>query len=486
MRTPTLLEIVSGLVGGATMAGLLALSTCSPEVAVLERVKTLGELRVATINSPTTYYIGVSGPTGFEYDLARGFADSLGVKLKILVEESPSAVIAAVQNGRAHLGAAGLAVTAGRQRQVQFTPAVRRVLPQLVYRQGLEKPAGFADLKGRLRVASGSSAAERLQSLRADHPSLDIAEEPDTDAEALLYQVAEGTLDYTVANSDLVAINRRYHPELRIGFAAADWQDLAWGLGRGDDSLLAAATEYLQTLGTAELTRMRDRYFGHVAHVNTLGAAALATHVRTRLPRFRKVFETAATKTGLDWRLLAAVGYQESHWDPDAVSYTGVRGLMQITSDTAAFLGIQDRLDPVQSIHGAARYLVKLKAQIPESVPEPDRTWMTLAAYNIGYGHLSDARKLTDLQGGDPDRWLDVRNALPLLTQFKWFSKTEYGYARGLEAMSYVGNVRGYYDVLVWISEGRGKPPPKLEEEPSVPAPKERQKPPLNIESPVL
>jgi membrane-bound lytic murein transglycosylase F len=179
--------------------------------------------------------------------------------------------------------------------------------------------------------------------------------------------------------------------------------------------------------------------------------------IRERLPALRPLFEDAGRRYDLDWRLLAAVGYQESHWDPAAVSRTGVRGIMMLTQRTARQLGIDDRTDPEQSIIGGARYLRSMIDRIPDRIEHPDRLWLALAAYNIGMGHLEDARVLTERRGGDPDRWVDVRESLPLLTQERWYRQTRYGYARGYEPVDYVQNVRTFYEILLWL-EGRDHP----------------------------
>jgi len=161
-----------------------------------------------------------------------------------------------------------------------------------------------------------------------------------------------------------------------------------------------------------------------------------------------------------------------------------VRGLMMLTEDTAAELRVSRREDPLQSINGGARYIRQTLEALPGEIQEPDRTWMALAAYNVGMGHLIDARKLTQQRGGNPNHWVDVRATLPLLTQHKWFAKTEFGYARGHETVTYVTNVRTYYDMLVWMTTER--PPPKPEEQPEAPKLEKKKRDPLNITSPVL
>jgi membrane-bound lytic murein transglycosylase F len=468
------------LAGSLLLSGVL--STCSPSVPLMKRVESLGVVRVATFNSPTTYYVGATGPMGFEYDLTRTFAHELGLEVEILVAESPAEVVDLVLSGRAHLGA-GISVTPASERLMRFTPPLRSTALQLVYRSGSPKPKSLHELGGPLTIPTDSPAAQTLRELTRVNPQLVWQETEDYGAEELLFRVANGDAQYTIAPSDLVAINQRYYPQLRVAFTLTEFQNVAWAFAPGDDSLSARADRFLEGLDPRLLTQLRDRYFGHVSRVGHYGAVALATHTQTRLPRYRKAFEEAARHYGLDWRLLASVGYQESLWDPEAVSPTGVRGLMQITTDTAEFLKIQDRLDPFQSITGAARYLKQIHAKFPPEIQEPDRTWMTLAAYNVGYGHVLDAREITVLHGGDPNRWVEVRNHLPLLTQSKWHRRTKYGYARGHEAVTYVGNIRSYYDMLSWITGGKTLTAEK--DEPVTPEQRKQQEP-LNINSPVL
>ncbi len=421
----------------------------------LDRVRQSGVLRVATINSPTTYYMGPLGPTGFEYDLAEGLAKRLGVILQVEIAESASAAMALVKSGRVDLAAASLGVSTLREQHLRFSRPVLSVVPQLVYRAGETRPRSVDKLEGRLVVSADSVHAQRLAHLKQQNPALAWEESADDDSEDLLEKVASGEIDYTIANSDVIAINQRYYPRLRVGFDIAESQDLAWAFAPDrDTSFFDATAEYLNSIRDTELARLRDRHFGHIAQVDSYGAVALATHVKTRLPRYREAFQKQARRLGLDWRLLAAVAYQESMWDPDAISATGVRGLMQLTTDTATRLNIADREDPIQSISGGASYLRAIIDLLPKDIAEPDRTWLALAAYNMGVGHLNDVRELTEGLGGDSKRWLDVRNSLPLLGQPKWYQQTRHGYARGRQAMHFVGNVRSYFDMLVWLTEG--------------------------------
>ena len=441
----------------------------------LDRVKDNGELRVLTRNSGTTYYEGPNGPAGLEYDLAAGFAEYLGVKLNIETPESLSRILRKIQFGAADMAAAGLTVTAERQAVLNFSTSYQRITPQLVYRVGIRTPKNLNELQGNLEVVADSSHAERLRALQDEYPNLSFRETSELDSEQLLNLVWEQVIDYTVADSNEVAISRRFYPELRVAFDISSAEPLAWAFPRGEDrSLIEKADEYLKTLkDNGKLDRLLERYYGYVTDFDYVGTRRYMKHMEQRLPQFRQWFEEAGDMTGIDWRLLAAIGYQESHWNPKAVSPTGVRGIMMLTRATMQHLGItKSRLDPQASIEGGARYIARVKNRIPKRIGEPDRTWMALAAYNVGFGHLEDARVLVQSEGADPDKWIDVKKYLPLLSQKKWYKQTRHGYARGNEPVRYVENIRSYYDILVWVTDRDNVPKPRS--------------PALTIESPAL
>jgi membrane-bound lytic murein transglycosylase F len=422
---------------------------------LLEQIRDHNELIVLTRNSPTTYYEGVDGPTGFEYDLASRFAGYLGVELRIVVPPNFNDILPLIQRGDAHLAAAGLTITDKRKDIVRFGPVYQKITPQLVYRSGTPRPKSLADVKGQIDVVTGSSHAERLAVLKEKYPNLSWQEDEGVESEELLYLVWQQLYDYTIADSNELVINRRYYPELHPAFAISKPKSLAWAFARSDDdSLYNAAVAFFDKISKdGTLDQLIDRYYGHIGEFDYVGTRRYQAHIDQRLPAYRELFQLAAERFHMDWRLLAAIGYQESHWDPDAVSPTGVRGLMMLTRDAASDLEIDDLTDPEQSILGGTEYLQRMLRNISDEVPEPDRTWLGLAAYNIGLGHLEDARKLTLQNGGNPDKWVDVKKNLPLLSKEKWFQKTRYGYARGREPVRYVENVRSYYDILVWYTD---------------------------------
>ena len=441
------------IVGGLTM---LSMET---QVSILNEIKFSGKLAVATRNSPTTYYEGPDGPTGFEYDLAKRFADELGVELIVTVPETLDRVLSMVSNNEVHFAAAGLTVTPDRQQLFRFTEPYQHVTQQLIYRvnSGLPRPKSIPDLVGKhIEVITNSSHAERLKELQPKHAGLDWIESNDLNSDELLSLVSENIVDYTVADSNEMAINRRFYPELRVAFNISTKQPIAWAFPKSNDnSLFDAAIHFIKNMRrNGEIEQILERYYGHVMNFDYVGTRTYKTHITRRLPSYRDLFERAGKENNMDWRLLAAMAYQESHWNPNARSPTGVRGLMMLTMNTAKQLKIDDRLDPEQSIDGGSRYIRRMIDKMPEHIPEPDRTWMAMAAYNVGFGHLEDARIITQTRGGDPNSWNSVKENLPLLSRKNWYEKTKYGYARGWEPVRYVENIRSYYDLLVWHTDG--------------------------------
>lgn len=271
----------------------------------------------------------------------------------------------------------------------------------------------------------------------------------------LLRMVDEGQIDLTLVDSNELAMNQVYFPNVRVAFDLGDTRDQRWAVAAGDDnSLLNEINEFLdksQKNGT--LQRLKDRYYGHVDVLGYVGAYTFAQHLQQRLPKYEKHFKATSKVEQVDWRLLAAIGYQESMWQPEVTSKTGVRGLMMLTQRTAQAMGVSNRLDPKQSIQGGAKYFMVVKDQLDDSIKEPDRTWFALAAYNVGSGHLEDARTLAKREGLNPNKWLDVKKMLPRLSQKQWYSKTKYGYARGGEPVHFVANIRRYYDILTWVTQ---------------------------------
>ena len=443
----------------------LALGTCSRSPSTLDEVLQSGELRVITRDSPTTYFRGADGFEGPEVLLVEGFAEFLSNKYDRDITVTYDTkdrfldLLPTINSGEAHIAAAGLTVTDERKELVEFGPPYQEVKQHLIYRLNTGRPRSIDDLQGkRLEIMAGSAYSQTLADLQEEHPALAWSENPNAEISDLLAAVDEQSIDYTVADTTAYDVHRYYMPDLRIAQDLKDGDQLAWAFNKhSSDEIRADAEEYFaQVQADGTLDRILERYYGHTDQFDYVGTRTFIRHFDKRFTKYRDLFEQAGIDGDIDWRILAAIGYQESHWDPDAVSPTGVRGLMMLTRTTAKVMGVEDRHDYTESIPAGAAYFVQLKKRLND-IPEPDRTWFALAAYNVGYSHLQDARKLARMHDKDPDRWVDVKEMLPLLAQKEWYSQLPSGYARGWEPVQYVNNVRTYYEILNWLTLGEAE-----------------------------
>lgn len=432
----------------------LALGGCSRPSTVQE-IRDEGVLHVITRIAPSIYYQDRDTPTGYDYELARSFAEDLGVELRVRVADDNPEILSVLSRNYAHIGLAGLTNRPDLEAAYHSVPTGISVQSIIVYNRDYDAPASLADLQGETVHMLADSNHEHLMQPVDDTQAPAIEVHQGLDAAGLLARVEAGEIGYAAISSNELDLNHVFFPRVLEGFALNDPEELVWLFPKDqDDSLVQAARAFMAaSRDSGEMAQLAERFYGHLDRLNFVGAQTFMTHVENRLPTYQPLFEDYARSTGMDWRLLAAIGYQESHWRPNAVSPTGVRGLMMLTRTTASYIGVSNRLDAEQSIDGGARYFRMVHERIPDRIPEPDRTWFALASYNVGYGHLEDARRLTEAGGKDPDRWMDVKEFLPLLAQKEWYSKTRFGYARGHEPVAYVQNIRRYYDVLVRISE---------------------------------
>ena len=410
-----------------------------------------GKLVVLIRQSPTTYFLDADGnPAGFEYDLVAEFARRNDLTLEVVLAEDVDDLVSGVARNRAHLSAGWLTVTPERAGRLRFGPVYAEERELVVCGPRVDRPAGLAGLaKVRLEVVKGSSHVERLREVRQVHPGLRWVE-MESSTEDLLERVATGLADCTVSDGSTFNLVWNYWPKLEVAFALTERRDIAWALPIDAElQLRQAMADFFRTIrADGFLERLKERYFGHLRRLEEADVQGILTRRTRQLPALKPFFIAAQEETGQDWRLLAALAYQESQWNRLATSPTGVRGIMMLTSETADRLGVNDRLDARESILGGARYLAMLRDQLPARIPEPDRTWMAMAAYNLGMGHFEDARRLTQKLNKNPDAWHDVKEVLPLLAKSAYAGSLRLGFARGGEARILTENVRIYYDIL--------------------------------------
>ena len=443
----------------AAAALLVVLPFCDPGMLIERPVLPFGatdELVVLVRNSPTTRFLGADGKfSGIEQDMLEMFAKDLGVRLRVIERSTFADILPALRRNIAHLAAAGLHAT-DTPRGLIFGPAYLSVQKVVAYNTEGSRPRSVRDFTGkRVAVVAGSSSADQLRLERANVPDLVWDEVPVADSMTLLDQLSDGEYDFVVTDSNIVELAQNLSPNIGRAFSLGGPETLAWALPNDADPLLVNQVhDFFERINAnGSLRILLDRYYGHIERLNQADVFAFLQRRTSILPQYRPVFQEAQELTGIDWRLLAALGFQESHWDPLATSPTGVRGLMMLTSGTADRMGVTNRLDARQCIIAGARYLKMLKDALPERIGEPDRTWMALAAYNVGYGHLEDARILAKRAGLNPDSWFDLRKTLPLLARSDYYTTVKRGFARGGEPVILTENIRNYYDSLVRYEE---------------------------------
>jgi len=429
----------------------LLLGGCGRNDRALAEIRDRGELRVATLNGPNTYFLGAEGPEGPEYLLAEKFAATLGVKLTLVVEADRKGLRQALKEDRADLVAAQLGNDAG-WRKLALPSVVYSESPLFwIHERGKRRPRTESDLTP-LRIVMLEDSAELTwleeaqartrRKLRYTIVPRNIGREP-------LELVASGRADATLMDGREFAAARGLHPAVDVAFALPERRSLHWMVRRDGRDLLDAVNAFLATeRGDTTAPTLEIEALTKPSALPRANSEQLDDDIDIRLETLRPFFEEASALTGLDWRLLAAIGYQESMWDEKAASPFGAQGLMMLMPRTARALGVADVFNARESILAGARYLAQLRDKVPARIREPDRLWMAIASYNMGYGHLEDARVLTARQGGNSDAWIDVRERLALLSEEFWYLQAKNGYARGFETKVMVDRVQQYHELL--------------------------------------
>ncbi|UCE35775.1 MAG: membrane-bound lytic murein transglycosylase MltF [Deltaproteobacteria bacterium] len=432
-----------------SIVSLLALSgSVEAKEDSLQKIRKAKEITVITRSNAHCYYIYREQPMGFEYDLAKAFADHLGVRLKVKIFPWAD-MIKALNEGRGDFIAASKTVTSSRKELIDFSDGYLTVQQRVIVRENNHTIEDVADLSGKtVHVRKATSYEERLSELRQQGLDLTIKVHDDVPTEELIRQVADKEIEVTIADSNIARLNLRYYPTVRIGVPIAETQRLGWAVKKGQRSLLKAINGFFKKIksdGTFD-DIYRD-YFSDEQVFDRFDLKKFHQRIKTRLPKYQPIIKEAATMHGFDWRLIAAVTYQESHFNPRAKSHRGVRGLMQLTQATAREMGVTNRLDPYQSIMGGVKYLKRLYKR-HEKAEDPDRMFIALASYNVGPRHILSAQRIARKRGFDPNRWSSLEQTLPLLCYEEYIRQSKHGYCRGTEPVRYINRIRTYYDIL--------------------------------------
>lgn len=412
-------------------------------------------IRFVTINSPSTYFIdSQNNYAGLEYDLAKRFVEFLGppYQLEFIVVDNFAKVFPTLLKGDADIAAADISITPARKRQVLFGPAFNQVQSMVVFNRDKNGEPGNTEalLQKRIVLPKSTSFVERMRELQSQAPALTWKETDKLSSEQLIEAVARNEIDFTVADNHLLAIMQYNYPQLDAGMMLGPADKIAWALSKwhSEERLKQVQAFFKKIEKDGTLRNLLDRYHGHTKRLKPVDITSFLQRSQTLLPKYVRLFKNAQEITDLDWRLLAALSYQESHWDNYSTSPTNVRGLMMLTEQTANMMNVSDRLDPKQSVVAGAKFLLWMKDRIPARIPEPDRTFMTLAAYNNGVGHLEDARIIAQKLGLNPDSWADVKRGYQLLNDPAYYVNAKHGYCSCGAPVIYTELVRSYYQIM--------------------------------------
>lgn len=420
----------------------------------LKKIKKGGVLNVVLLNSPSTYYIGSDGPKGFEYDLLDAYSKHLGVKLNIITANTTKEAIELSQNSDIHITSAALSKTKEREKKFNFGPSYFEAQEQVVCNKAMLSNGRFpknVDNLSNLKIVVGedTSYSETIEQLKIDGFDINATYTSEYSTEELISQVDSNEIDCTIVDSNIYALNQRYFQNIALAFDISSRTQQAWVLAQDLKELKEDMYSWLNSFNqSGDMASLKDHYYSYVLFSDYYDTVMFGERIKTRLPSYEKYFLEASLKYGIPFSVLAALSYQESHWNPNARSYTGVRGLMMLTQDTADHLGVHDRVDPKQSIFGGAKHLSQMTKIVPNEVMEEDRLKFALVAYNIGEGHVFDAQKLAQQIGLNQNSWTDLKKVLPLLSQKKHYKTLKHGYARGSEAVKYVDAIYDYINIL--------------------------------------
>ena len=400
-----------------------------------------------------TYAIdGSRGTSGFDSDLVRMLAKDLGLKLRIVVAANDEDIQKRLKNNEAHLAAAWQVPL--EDAQIRAGNAYFESSNTVVTHEALLPIGGIAQLANRtVYVVAGSRQEKTIRNAAQGPtpiPGLNVIAMSKRTELDLMEGVAKQYFESALVDSAVFDIGNNYYPDLQQSLQIGEKKPIVWLFAPGaTPELITKANDFLAKIEkNGEMARLRDRYFGHVARLTQADSERFIERMGSVLPKYREAFYSAQVETGIDWRLLAALAYQESQWDPMATSPTGVRGMMMLTEDTADALGVNNRLDPVESIRAGARYLGGLIDALPANVGRPDRQWLAMAAYNLGMGHLNAARYIAKKLKADPDSWYEMKKVLPLLARPEYYNRLKSGKGRGGEAVIMVENIRVYAEIL--------------------------------------
>ncbi|MCF8069053.1 MAG: membrane-bound lytic murein transglycosylase MltF [Desulfobacterales bacterium] len=456
------------------LIGTTSLSGCRkpPEQTRLDRILESGEITAIMRNNAHCYYLNRGQAMGFEYDMAKTFADFLGVKLNVIIIERWDDMVRELLNGNGDFIAANIPVTPMKKQQVSFSENYMTIQQHIVSRRHTKPVNKIEDLSGKsIDVRRGSSYHERLDTMKNRGIDITLNLHEELSADQLIKMVADKQIDMTVADSNIAFMNRRYYPHAINSFPVGWEESLAWAVEPGSDFLRDRMSYFFEIIKeNKKFDEIYNRYYSNIEDVDYVDLWIFHKRIKEKLPRYIHQIRQASEKYHFDWRLITAQIYQESHFKPNSRSHAGAYGLMQLVPATARSLGVERIWDPEENIEAGVRHLRALHDNYMGET-EQDRLLISLAAYNIGQGHMYDAINLAKKMGLDPLKWSSIEQVLPLLRFRKYYQDAAYGFCLGTEPVTYTRQIMIYYDILkqrediyrtLYRSRRGNKKPPKI------------------------
>ncbi len=413
-----------------------------------QRIVDKNQITIAVRFGPTSYYQIKNKEIGYTFDIMEQFAKYLNVELNIIPMDDIDKAVSMLDNRDIDILA-----DMGISQNVKLSYPYHKVDQYLIYNEKYNyKPSSISKLiNKKIEIIDSYTIKDNLQNFLKNNINFTIAKNKNIDE--LIHSLNDNDIDFTIVNSDELYLYQKYYPQLQIAFKIKKEVPLLWAMPKDTNNVLEQKVSnfFTRMLKENKLRYVYNKYFSDKLQYTFVGTRSFLNDLVTVFPLYEYYFKSFAKKYNHDWKLLASIAYQESRWDKDAVSYTGVRGLMMLTKDTSRHLGINDRTDPKESIKGGSKYLRELIEKIPEKIPEEERLWFAIASYNIGFGHVEDAISLAENEGVKVFDWSSIESYILKLSQSSYYKKTKYGYARGWETVKYVQNIRQYYDILVFL-----------------------------------
>jgi len=418
----------------------------------LAAIRARGKLRLLTRSNGTSYFVWHGRTMGFDYELASRFAKWLQVGLDVVVPTSWGDLLPMLKAGQGDLAAAGLTVTPEREKEVRFTKPYTLTHMRVVWGKGRQRITSPEELSGKsVHVRMNSAYYRRLVELSGllestgKRPIDIVLEGEDLETEELLEEVATGRIPYTLCDIQICNENRSYLPDLVIGPRVSDPQALAWAVHPQADDLAREVDRFFDEMKkSGELDALYQRYYESPRR-RERARQKPQTKRGSQLSPFDTQLKDAAARASVDWRLLAAIAFEESGFDPKNENWNGGTGLFGIMPNLARELGFEDMKNPTQAAQAAAQHLSQMGAQFASVANEDDRLRLTIAAFSCGLGHITDARLLATSEKHDPDVWANVARALRLLSRGEYAARAQHGYVRGSEIAAYVDRVWSQY-----------------------------------------